>query len=513
MAATIGMLLEDHCSIMSTLNAKIALPSQERLGKVMLMPFGTASKAPPAATVEREIVNVLTVSGASSGYDEVGGASNEKERIRKAWRLFLIYNTNAEKFKRTAQMLSYMLVVCNLATVIVSIADTNMQMFSAEWSEEHPYQSTFDQFTTLMPVICSFLLAMLHKFDPKMKWISLKFAAAQVEAEIYKYRLRVGKYERVHMEAKWWKLARQGQLNSTALHNAMQTMQGGHHEEARIKFGKQLKAIDRDLMDGAMSTSALAGKDHKHSLHDVEALGLKLAYNPRGTVDPTKPIGGNDSDVASVDPNRMILSIPSKASKGAKDRGSEKVLAANAGFEGERAADDGTSGMDVSVYVQCRLKSKLITMRRALPAKQRQYLLWQVIIYAFTVGGTFVASSGYGSWVPGTVAVAAAFKAINEYQALEQVLPITNNAIQSVEAMDMWWSSLSMVQKRDSEFAKVLVESTEDAILNEVGSWVAVMKTRDQTDVTVGAKNQEDENEGVASGVAPGGSAASDSSM
>ena len=105
--------------------------------------------------MEREIVNVLTVSGASSGYDEVGGASNEKERIRKAWRLFLIYNTNAEKFKRTAQMLSYMLVVCNLATVIVSIADTNMQMFSAEWSEEHPYQSTFDQFTTLMPVICS----------------------------------------------------------------------------------------------------------------------------------------------------------------------------------------------------------------------------------------------------------------------------------------------------------------------------------------------------------------------
>ena len=49
-----------------------------------------------------------------------------------------------------------------------------------------------------------------------------------------------------------------------------------------------------------------------------------------------------------------------------------------------------------------------------------------------TVGGTGLAALRMATWIPVLAAAVASFKAVNEYQALEQVLPITHTATQYV---------------------------------------------------------------------------------
>ena len=51
-----------------------------------------------------------------------------------------------------------------------------------------------------------------------------------------------------------------------------------------------------------------------------------------------------------------------------------------------------------------------------------------------------------------------------------------------------------MVQKQDPAFKNIVVEATEDAILNAVGSWVAMMKTPDGAlDGKDGDKDEDDD--------------------
>ena len=47
--------------------------------------------------------------------------------------------------------------------------------------------------------------------------------------------------------------------------------------------------------------------------------------------------------------------------------------------------------------------------------------------------------------------------AMTEYHQLEQIIPITNAAIKSLEGVKNWWSSRSMVEKRMTLFRTELV--------------------------------------------------------
>ena len=264
----------------------------------------------------------------------------------------------------------------------------------------------------------------------------LKFAAAQVEAEIYKYRLRVGVYENVKVESKWWKLARTGQLKSAALQSAMRTMKENHKGEARTTFGLRLKKIEAELMDGAMSKSNIAPQNLKGE--PPEKLGLKMAYPVRKpTLDYDSESDSDDAQDDSSDTSSTFeLENPNMSKKRKlKMKTAAKLPGVSDGTNGEDddvevprsftagqtgLEDNGTGPMDVQVYVQCRLLVKLMALRREMPKKNRAYKVWQVLAYVFTVLGTFLASYDNAQWVPAAAAVAAAVKAVNEYQSLEQ---------------------------------------------------------------------------------------------
>eukprot|EP01047_Picozoa_sp_COSAG01_P025560 COSAG01_NODE_1620_length_9713_cov_4.117433_4_plen_227_part_00 len=79
----IGQVLEEHCSVLTSLDTKIILPRTDRLGKVLLLPIGTTSTNETADhIIEKEIVRCLQISD-GAGREEVGGESNEKLRIRE----------------------------------------------------------------------------------------------------------------------------------------------------------------------------------------------------------------------------------------------------------------------------------------------------------------------------------------------------------------------------------------------------------------------------------------------
>eukprot|EP01047_Picozoa_sp_COSAG01_P025559 COSAG01_NODE_1620_length_9713_cov_4.117433_3_plen_418_part_00 len=393
----------------------------------------------------------------------------------QAWTTYLTYSTNAKSFKRMAHVATYLLIFSILTTVIIATLDANIGQFMRwmGWNElgcpacpnkdieqsvhcpicscnssttpqfpqkclnycqtEDNLKGAFDALTVSMPLLSSFLLAMLHKFDPKLKWLSLKFAAAQIEAEIYKYRLRVGHYENVKVESKWWRMARSGQLKSAALQAAMRTMHDAHKGEARTKFGLQLKKIESDLMDGAMNTSALKF-DQAARKEPPEKLGLKLAY-PQGADRATNAdYDSDDSDNEETAPSTPLdveqnpTSSSGSKRKLKKDHGRAKGDTSNDGMLSAKSftagqtlvADNGISLMDVQVYVRCRLLVKLAALRDSMPKKERAFKFWQIMMYIFTIMGTALASYNNAQWVPAAAAFAAAIKSVNEYQSLEQ---------------------------------------------------------------------------------------------
>ena len=106
----------------------------------------------------------------------------------------------------------------------------------------------------------------------------------------------------------------------------------------------------------------------------------------------------------------------------------------------------------------------------------RHFKIIQISTFVATITATLATAVGNVEWVPALIAAAAAFRAMNEYHQLEQIIPITNAAIKSLEGMKAWWSSRSMVEKRMPVFRCELAEKSEDAILNQIGAWFAVMQ-------------------------------------
>eukprot|EP01047_Picozoa_sp_COSAG01_P040324 COSAG01_NODE_3388_length_6153_cov_2.364057_4_plen_232_part_00 len=79
----IAELLNDHCRVLASLETKIILPRTDRLGKVLLLPIGTATANETSdIIVEKEIVRCLQIAD-GAGRDEVGGVANEKSRLRQ----------------------------------------------------------------------------------------------------------------------------------------------------------------------------------------------------------------------------------------------------------------------------------------------------------------------------------------------------------------------------------------------------------------------------------------------
>lgn len=154
----------------------------------------------------------------------------------------------------------------------------------------------------------------------------------------------------------------------------MRTMQEATKGEARTKFGEQLKRVDSDLMDGVMSDSALISP----SLNEQpEKVGLRYAYGRSGLEMQPDFEDTDEKDEQSTSlPKPSKHNIITKSTKKGLSMMMDADVESNEGptktftAGNKQFHDDGISLMDVQIYVQHRLRTKLDSLRTQLPSQE-----------------------------------------------------------------------------------------------------------------------------------------------
>ncbi|MBE9177608.1 DUF4231 domain-containing protein [Oculatella sp. LEGE 06141] len=134
------------------------------------------------------------------------------------------------------------------------------------------------------------------------------------------------------------------------------------------------------------------------------------------------------------------------------------------------------SRLDADSYLNARLMDQLKWYRRKTAVLDRQWQLWQWLVYLFGGIGTFLAAIGLEVWVAVSNSVAAAFASYLEFRQLGATLTAYNQAASNLENILCWWHSLSSDARSSFENFEKLVENTEAVIQAESTGWVQEMR-------------------------------------
>ena len=91
----------------------------------------------------------------------------------------------------------------------------------------------------------------------------------------------------------------------------------------------------------------------------------------------------------------------------------------------------------------------------------------QIIVFLTTTATGILGLLGANVWMPLAVAVYSSLNTVLEYSMVGAQLRQTNGTLTVLKNQQIWWESLSMVERRMEENKQVLVTVTEHAICTE----------------------------------------------
>ena len=126
-------------------------------------------------------------------------------------------------------------------------------------------------------------------------------------------------------------------------------------------------------------------------------------------------------------------------------------------------------------YVEVRLEDQLnyFANRSDKMALHLKYLQW--LIYISGGIGTFLAAIGLEIWVALSTALGTAFVTYLEYRQLENTLMLHNQVSSELRHVKNWWLALSPADRESAINKNLLVQQSEDILMNEQTGWVKNM--------------------------------------
>ena len=160
-----------------------------------------------------------------------------------------------------------------------------------------------------------------------------------------------------------------------------------------------------------------------------------------------------------------------------------KTVANEAGIERYKPSKEGDDAISVkpgniatsSEYVDLRLENQLNFFANKTDdmALRLKYLQW--LIYIAGGVGTFLAAIGLEIWVALTTALGTAFVTYLEYRQTENTLLLYNQVSSELRNLKMWWLALSPAERESDINKNLLVQQSEDILMNEQAGWVKNM--------------------------------------
>ena len=448
------------------------------------------------------VIEKLTTALATVGGDEMremGFAQTEQERLKYAWELCVLFRHNAAALQWKARKLQILITLAAFVTTLCAVlltASNGSQAGDCSAAAAANDEAGFklDGFVTIssgwqdflslacavVPMLSAFLLALGHKFAYTKRWATITVAAERVCSEIYLYRARVGDYQQRTKNAKLVALvkARQDATNSGG--RDPKTKADSEQDQTQPKlttresFHENLQALQTELMGSEVKMA---------SMHKPPANAAKLLRNqlyPFGETTGVEPSGAADAAAARNDLNLLEEGL------------SDFSLLGTAMHVDGNVIDDGIGLISAEDYIKFRLLPAISRLNDTIPRQERWYNLSQTLILLATMLASVSGVIGLHVWIPAVAALVAVVESLSHFDQTAARLAGANGALTQLKNLRLWWQSLSRTQQSLPHNKAQLVESSEDAILSELGAWTqGILRKKKKVDA---AKEDEEGN-------------------
>jgi hypothetical protein len=264
----------------------------------------------------------------------------------------------------------------------------------------------------IVPILVSALIAWSARRSDGYRWITLRAAAEEVKAEIYRYRTQTEAYR-----------DEQPQRRKPAVRAAGGVLRGIHRDASRAAGGRGRPRFTRLQM--RMLQAHLSRIDDQL----VKTQACMGPLTPYAGPFPPQPAG---------------------------------------------SADDGLSLLDPEGYLRVRVQDQVAYFHRRIRYLDRLRTTLELAAIAAGGAGAIVAAFGADAWVGLTSGIAGAALAYLGYLQAENSIVAYNRAASKLGALDRWWHALSPGQRTAGALGH-LVTTAEMVLAHERAGWVHQM--------------------------------------
>jgi hypothetical protein len=326
--------------------------------------------------------------------------------LKGAWHVYATYDRLAVRQHAVFQRFQAAIIVLGLAATLLAL----IQYETSGWEGRVVLHGVLRWLVVIVPIVVSILIARSARRSDGGRWITLRAAAEEVKAEIYRYRTGTEAYRDGQPRRRQWApLAASGVLT------------GAHRDKARAAGGPGGPRF------GSLQTRMLQA----HLCRINEQVGKTQAG-----VGPLTPYAG--------------LLPPRAAGR----------------------ADDGLSPLDAQGYLRIRVQDQIGYFHRRIRYLDRLRTMLEFIAIAAGGAGAIVASLDAAPWIGLTSGIAGAALTYRGYLQVENSIAAYNQAASKLADLDRWWHTLSPRQQTARALG-YLVTTAERVLAHERAGWVA----------------------------------------
>ena len=442
-----------------------------------------------------DVLNTVTCCfSGGGGVPELGLGEAEMLCILTAWKRHLTLLDNAKKFERQADVIQLTLYLLSVLTTLLAVvyslqaaakerdealaaAESGARMLSeAASGEEAPPADTSSPIgliMVLLPILSTLLGTVRSKTRPREKWATCLMAGYQIVDQIYKYRLRVDRYDPTPPPSSGDD--EEDEQISPKMRMAM----------ARLDFVTTCAEIYKNAISSEVSKGGAlkVGKvqtlqtQHEDQRREfMEALTRHVDENIYHKKIPKEK--SKDSSSSMIDAAIDVAVEAAEAVAEAVEDAVENLTAEKKQEDEDDGAiayfDDLVSQLDIETYIDRRVRPYVAYLEKRAPVMSRRGNLCEAAGLLANTTGAIFAVLALSSWISATVAVASVSGQLADYFYMGMQLGETNRALADCHALLNWWDSLSLVQRKTRRVKRKCALVVEGAFLTLCSARTAV---------------------------------------
>jgi len=336
--------------------------------------------------------------------------------LRCAWTLADIFDEKADRFKLWAKLAYATLLIMGVIVVFFT---------TAEWTAD--LSTDTKKFVVLgLGLGSSSLAAWVTFTDPGKKWLKLRAGSEMLQAEIWRFRTRVGSY-----------------ANNDLTHFNV----GRAEAERRAEqlFQKKIFLVADTVLGAKVLVSANTTTDDVCIRFEGTRQHLETMIHERLRL-------------------HRLTSAHFRHKQYQKGQKSEAPPTGKDSHHAPASPDD---------YITWRLSPLLKFYQDRIPVYMWRRLIIQALFMIATVLTAVLSAADQTNWTAIVVSISSALGSWQEFTCVDKKLERYGTVVATLHNLMLWWQTLPDVDKANTRHIENLVERTEHAAYSEQSAWLS----------------------------------------